>query len=109
MESRAKLFGHAIHPLLIVFPLGLLAAAVIFDIVNLITGSSVFGAVAYWMMTAGLIGGVLATPFGWYDWFAIPAGTRAKSIGLMHGVTMALTLVLLVAKKRRCRAPGNAR
>jgi hypothetical protein len=24
MESRAKLFGHLIHPMLIVFPLGLL-------------------------------------------------------------------------------------
>lgn len=94
MESRAKLFGHAIHPVLIVFPLGLLATAVVFDVVNLITGTSVYAVVSYWLMTAGLIGGVLAAPFGWYDWFGIPRGSRAKYIGLMHGVTMALTLVL---------------
>jgi uncharacterized membrane protein len=50
--------------------------------------------VAFWLMTAGLIGGVLAAPFGWYDWFAIPSGTRAKYIGLMHGLTMSLTLIL---------------
>jgi len=31
MESRAKLFGHPVHPMLIVFPLGLLAMAVIFE------------------------------------------------------------------------------
>ena len=31
MESRAKLLGHPIHPMLIVFPLGLLATAVAFD------------------------------------------------------------------------------
>jgi uncharacterized membrane protein len=31
MESRAKLAGHAIHPMLIVFPLGLLTTAVVFD------------------------------------------------------------------------------
>ena len=31
MESRAKLAGYAIHPMLIVFPLGLPATAVIFD------------------------------------------------------------------------------
>ena len=31
MESRAKLAGHAIHPMLIAFPLGLLSTAVIFD------------------------------------------------------------------------------
>jgi uncharacterized membrane protein len=94
MESRAKLFGHAIHPVLIVFPLGLLATAVVFDVVNLITGTSVYAVVAFWLMTAGLIGGVLAAPFGWYDWFAIPSGTRAKYIGLMHGLTMSLTLIL---------------
>ena len=36
MESKAKLFGHPIHPMLIVFPLGLLGTAVIFDIIYLI-------------------------------------------------------------------------
>jgi hypothetical protein len=30
-ESRAKLFGHPIHTMLIVFPLGLLATALLFD------------------------------------------------------------------------------
>jgi uncharacterized membrane protein len=29
MESKAKLFEHAIHPMLIVFPLGLLAMSVV--------------------------------------------------------------------------------
>ena len=37
MESRAKLFGHAVHPFLIVFPLGLLSTAVIFDVIYLVT------------------------------------------------------------------------
>jgi uncharacterized membrane protein len=35
MESKAKLLGHPLHPMLIVFPLGLLATAVVFDIVGL--------------------------------------------------------------------------
>ena len=35
MECRAKAFGHGIHPMLFVFPLGLLATAVIFDIIHL--------------------------------------------------------------------------
>jgi uncharacterized membrane protein len=42
MESRAKAFGHAIHPMLIVFPLGLLVTAVIFDIVYLATDRTGF-------------------------------------------------------------------
>jgi uncharacterized membrane protein len=36
MESKAKLFGHPIHQILIVFPLGLLATAVIFDVIYLL-------------------------------------------------------------------------
>ena len=31
MESKAQFLGHPLHPMLIVFPLGLLATAVIFD------------------------------------------------------------------------------
>jgi uncharacterized membrane protein len=67
MESRAKLFGHAIHPILIVFPLGLLGTAVVFDIIYLIWGSGLMAQVSFWMMTAGIIGGLLAAPFGLID------------------------------------------
>ncbi|HUF13920.1 MAG TPA: hypothetical protein VMN78_12520 [Longimicrobiales bacterium] len=35
MEARAKLFGHAIHQMLIVLPLGLLTDVVIFDVIGL--------------------------------------------------------------------------
>ena len=57
MESRAKLLGHSAHQILIVFPLGLLATAVVFDIVHLITRNDTFSVVAYWMLASGLIVG----------------------------------------------------
>lgn len=106
MESKAKLFGHAIHPLLIVFPLGLLASAVVFDVVGLLSGGVSFAIVSYWMLVGGLIGGALAAPFGWVDWFAIPSKTRAKMVGLAHGLTMAITLVLFFVSWW-LRAPGS--
>jgi uncharacterized membrane protein len=86
MESHAKLFGHPIHPMLIVFPLGLLATAVIFDIVHLVTGNPEFNLVAFWCIAAGIVGGLLAALFGAWDWLHIPSETRAKRIGAMHGV-----------------------
>ncbi len=52
--------------------------------------------VAYWMIAAGIIGGALAAPFGWIDWFAIRLGTRAKSVGLMHGLGNVLVLLLFI-------------
>ena len=94
MESRAKLFGHAIHPILIVFPLGLLGTAVVFDVIYLVWGSGLMAAVAFWMMTAGIIGGLLAAPFGLIDWLYIPSGTRAKTIGAMHGIVNLIVLIL---------------
>jgi len=96
MESKVKLFGHAVHPILIVFPLGLLGAAVVFDIIYLIWGSGLMAAVSYWMMTAGLIGGLLAAPFGLIDWLAIPNKTRAKTIGAAHGIAMVIAILLFV-------------
>lgn len=85
MKSKARLFGHPIHQMLIVFPLGLLATAVVFDLVHLATDWSQVNIAAYWTLGAGLIGVLLAAPFGLIDWLAIPRGTRAKRIGLLHG------------------------
>jgi uncharacterized membrane protein len=33
MESKAKVMGHPIHPILVPFPLGLLTTSVVFDVV----------------------------------------------------------------------------
>jgi len=85
MESKVKLFGHPIHPMLIVLPLGLLATAVVFDILYMVTNNGALATVAFWNILAGIIGGLLAAVFGLIDWLAIPQGTRAKQIGLMHG------------------------
>lgn len=93
MESRAKLLGHPIHPMLIVFPLGLLATAVAFDIVGLSKGDSSWFGISFWMIAAGIIGGLLAAVFGLVDWWAIPSGTRAKAIGLWHGAGNVLVVL----------------
>ena len=94
MESKVKVFGHPLHPILIVFPLGLLATSVIFDIAYLATGSARLSDVAYWMIAAGVLGGLVAAPFGVIDWLAIPAGTRAKSIGTLHGAGNVVVVLL---------------
>src|SRR5678810_934945 len=64
MESRAKAFGHPIHPMLIVFPLGLLAMALIFDIIHFVTAQGYWSEISYWMIAAGVISGLIAAPFG---------------------------------------------
>ena len=94
MESRAKLFGHSIHQMLIVFPLGLLATALVFDAVQLITGNGFWSELSYWMIAAGVVSGLVAAPFGLVDWLAIPSRTRAKRIGAIHSAGNVIVVTL---------------
>jgi uncharacterized membrane protein len=61
MEARAKLFGHPIHQMLIVFPLGLLAMALFFDLIALAMNrhQGLFTA-SYYMIAAGVVSGLVA-------------------------------------------------
>src|SRR3954464_10166816 len=94
MESRAKLAGHAIHPMLIVFPLGLLAMAVIFDILYFALGNASLATGSFLNISAGIIAGLLAAVFGFWDWLHIPDGPRAKAIGIWHGVGNVVVVLL---------------
>ena len=94
MESRAKLLGHPIHQMLIVFPLGLLAMAVIFDVLAIVLAEGYWSEIAFWMIASGVVTGLLAAPFGAIDWLAIPSGTRAKRIGAVHGIGNVLVVLL---------------
>ncbi len=96
MQSRVKFAGHPVHPMLVVFPLGLLGTAVIFDIIYLISNHSQWTVAAYYMIGAGFIGGLAAALFGWLDWVGIPTGTRARRIGLWHGLTNVAVLALFI-------------
>lgn len=94
MESKAKLFGHAIHPILIVFPLGLLSTAAIFDVLYLMTANTTWSTVSFWMIASGLIGGLVAALFGLIDFLNIPSDTRAKRIGIYHAMVNLIAMIL---------------
>ncbi|HJS19767.1 MAG TPA: DUF2231 domain-containing protein [Anaerolineales bacterium] len=96
MKGPVKLLGHPVHPMLIVFPLGLLSAAVIFDLIAMSTQNQGLYVVSYWVIAAGLVGGLLAAIFGFMDWLGIRSNTRAKSVGGWHGPGN-LVIVLLFA------------
>jgi uncharacterized membrane protein len=109
MESKARLLGHSIHQMLVVFPLGLLATAVVFDIIYIVNDAPVFSDVGFWVIVSGLIGGALAAPFGLIDWLGIPRGTRAKRVGAVHGLGNAVVLSLfLISALLRAELPTGA-
>jgi uncharacterized membrane protein len=96
MESRAKLFGHSIHAMLITFPIGLLVTAVIFDIIHLVTGGALWTTISFCIIAAGIIGGLIAAVFGFVDYLAIPGRTRAKGVGRTHGIGNVVVVLLVL-------------
>lgn len=96
MEARIRALGHPVHPMLVMFPVALLLTGTVFDLVRLVTDNAVFGEVGFWSITAGLIGGVLAAITGFADWTKIPAGTRAKRVGRIHGLSNAVVMVIFL-------------
>jgi len=111
MESKAKILGHALHPMLIVFPLGLLVTSFLFDVIYLVTGSEAIARTAFHMIGAGIIAGAIASLPGWIDWFAIPRGTRAKRVGIVHGLANTILLVLFAIswwlRRETPQVPGS--
>lgn len=111
MESKTKILGHAAHQIAVVFPLGLLSTSLIFDLIGRSCKKPQFAQTSFWMLVSGLVGGALAAPLGWNDWRHIPAGTRAKSVGLWHGCGNAAALALFgssaLLRRGETKEPGG--
>jgi uncharacterized membrane protein len=82
--------------MVIVFPLGLFVTGTVFDVIAQFSDNVVFDQVGYWNVLAGIIGAVVAAVTGLLDWTAIPAASRAKRIGLLHGAANSVVLVLFL-------------
>ncbi len=96
MQSRVRALGHPVHPMLVMFPVALFVTAFIFDVIALFSDNGTYSQVGFWCITVGLIGAVLAALTGAADWSKIPANTRAKSIGIRHGLLNSVVLVLFL-------------
>jgi uncharacterized membrane protein len=106
MKSRVLVARHALHPMLVVFPLGLLATSVAWDICHLATDNPRWGMISFWTIVAGVIGAVLAAVPGFIDWLAIPRRTRAKDVGLYHMIlNLAVLALFVVSLLARWTAP----
>jgi uncharacterized membrane protein len=108
MESKMKILGHAVHPILVMFPLALFATAVVFDAIGWLTGNGRWLDASFRIIAAGIIGGMIAALFGLIDYQAIPWNTRAKKIGTWHGLgNVAVILLFAASWLMRWSRPSN--
>lgn len=96
MRTRVRVLGHPLHQMLVPIPLGLFIVAAVLDVAQRITGAAWAPTVSYWNLVIGIGVGLLAAVFGAIDWSGIPAGTRAKRIGAIHGIGNVLVVTLFL-------------
>jgi uncharacterized membrane protein len=94
MAGKINFLGHPVHPMLVVFPLGLLPTAVACDVIYWVTGNPNWGHTSYWLIAAGVLSGIVAALFGFVDWWALDRGTRAKRLGVWHLVVNDIMLIV---------------
>lgn len=96
--SVAQLVGHAIHPLLVSFPISLYAIATASFVTFVINGSAFWFRVGFYASFAGVIAAVIAAVPGVIDYFgSIPKRDPAKKVGAAHLVFNVLSLLLFGA------------
>lgn len=78
-------YGHPFHPILVTIPIGAWISSLVFDIASFFVDRPGFLTEgSRWLIGIGVIGAVAAAMVGLLDLFAIPTGTRAFRIGLLH-------------------------
>jgi uncharacterized membrane protein len=98
-QTRAGISRHPIHPMLVVFPIGLWVASLVFDIVHYFTGDQLWRTLAFWNMAAGIVGALAAAVPGLIDYTEMQG--RARRIANWHmalnfGVTGLFVVNLLL-------------
>jgi uncharacterized membrane protein len=71
MSTPANVAKHPLHPMLVVFPIGLWLFSLASDIIFLFNRDPVWNQVAFYTMAGGLIGALLAAIPGFFDMFSI--------------------------------------
>lgn len=92
MKSQFSLFGHPLHPMLVVVPVGLFLWTFVADLVFVAVDRQHWYDIAFWTGIAAVITGLVAALPGFGDFFTIALKSDARDIAITH---MALNLAVV--------------
>ncbi|GIF71946.1 hypothetical protein Asi02nite_14640 [Asanoa siamensis] len=96
MDTRLRISGHPIQPVLMTFPVGLYVCAVVFDVGRLVGAPAIVGEVGYWTAVAGLVATALTMVAGMVDLWDVPAGPARRDVMTFNAVNAAMAGIFLV-------------
>lgn len=95
MQSKTNVFGHALHPILVVFPVAFYVSTLAAMITFAVTHTFFWWEAALWSNVLGVGSALVAAIPGARDLFGvIPKYHAAKRVGLVH-MSLALTALTL--------------
>ena len=105
MESRLRVQGHPIQPMLVTFPFGLFVSAAIFDLADVVGGPAFLGEVGYWTAVAALVAAGLTAVAGMVDLWDVRAGRTRRTAVTFNLVNAVMAALFLLTCLIRAHAP----
>jgi uncharacterized membrane protein len=108
--KAALLAGHAQHPVIIHFPIGLFIASAVFDLLAILRRQPVFAVVAYYNLLGAALTVPLAIVTGVGAWRLQLEGAAIKGNLQLHmicALTSALLIFFLIWMRTRLRVRGS--
>jgi len=107
MESRLRVHGHPIQPMLVTFPFGLFVCATVFDLADAAGGPVFLGEVGYLTAVAALVAAALAGVAGMVDLWDVPQGGTRRTAVAFNLVNVTMAVIFMLACLVRADAPGR--
>jgi uncharacterized membrane protein len=112
MRTPASIGKHPVHPMLVVFPIGLWIFSLVCDLIGLVVDApQVWFTVAFFTMVGGLIGALLAAVPGLSDLLYYKGGKPPlKRIALTHmAINLSAVALYIINVVMRIGAHGDMR
>jgi uncharacterized membrane protein len=105
VDTRLRISGHPIQPVLVTFPVGLFVCAFVFDTGRLLGAPVMIGELGYWTAVAGLVAAALTIVAGLVDLWDVPAGPHRRPQVTFTLVIAAMTAIFLLLCLMRVATP----
>lgn len=107
MDSRLRVSGHPIQPMLVPLPLGLFACATVFDVADVTGGPALVGTVGYWTAVGALAAAAFVAAAGMVELWDLPRCRTRRTVLVFHAVNLAMALLFLVGCLVRSQVPDR--
>lgn len=105
MQSRLRVQGHPIQPMLVTFPYGLFVCATLFDLADVAGGPVFLGEVGYWTVVAALVAAALTAVAGMVDLWDVPPDRTRRTAITFNLVNAGMAGLFLLACLTRADGP----